>query len=100
MFESMRRGHIHAKYSVKKLYNEMATRIQMFWKAWSAQMRWRGIARKIMTNGTATKDQSHESGFANSRMNVERERVRQHKAANKLSRYYKRHLNEVKRRRA
>ena len=104
MFESLWRGHETRKFYAfkKKLFNEKASRIQRFWRGWSARMRWRGIARKIMQRQMEKmrKVKAMNLVLQNSRTNVAKERVVQHEAAEKIARYYKRHLREVKGHRA
>ena len=50
MFQSCWRGHATKLlyFKLKFLSHSSASKIQIFYKSYSANMRWRGISRKIM----------------------------------------------------
>ena len=80
MFQSCWRGHqaqlLYVQLSL--LYHSSATKIQIFYKSYSANMRWRGISRKIMQRcmEQLKKIKAMNLVLSNARDEIEREEIK------------------------
>lgn len=97
MMQNLFRGFQQVKeYRLKSgLMHRSASKIQIFYKSYNANMRWRGISRKIMQRCMEhlKKVKAMNLVLSNSRQNIELEQIRQNEAADKVENVYKRFYN-------
>ena len=94
MLQTLFRGWQQVQeYRLKSgLMHRSASKIQIFYKSYNANMRWRGISRKIMQRCMEhlKKVKAMNLVLSNSRQNIELEQIRQNEAAEKVENVYKR----------
>ena len=95
MFQTLYRGYKEmARFVIyQQLCHYSASKIQIFYKSYSANMRWRGISRKIMQRCMEhlKKVKAMNLVLANSRQNIELEQGYQEVAAGKIENRFKRY---------